>query len=321
MNTPNDASVNCTPDCCNEYWKTEFDKRITAFAKVSGLAEAKVREVLAGLGATGTDERSLKLLDSNEFLPMSDLFEAFCDTNIISKGILRMGVAELRGRRAGDTAECVAEKSYIAQPDIADAIREVVSANRPKSDWDDGELLKRYDRDEVEIAKILSTRTRGRPCMVFNEDGSINVEVSLKLVKVARRQPTAETHAVGDKEVWVFPAGKFPAKPVNASPFYPSSALVDGYCARSSTDWGGFPQKNRILVYLHVHKIETTQLSQSEMRQIWNEAKSIKSFVNQYPKAALIYKDLEEKGELPKLTISPNSVIPNGVKDSGFCCE
>ncbi|KKM91799.1 hypothetical protein LCGC14_1224900 [marine sediment metagenome] len=310
--TPDGVVTNCSFN--EELWEAEFNKRITAFAKVSGLTELKVREVLGNLGATGEDERSLKLLDSDEFLPMGDLFEAFCDSKIISKGILRMSVTELRGRRAGDTAECCTEEG---SSDVANAIREVVASNRPKTDWSDKELLEKYDQDETEIAKILSTRTRGRPCIVFQEDGSVNVDVSLKLVKIARRQSTAETHAVGDKAVWVFPSGKFPAKPVDASPFYPELALVDDYCAKSNTNWNSVLHEHRVIAYLYVHKVETTDLSHGELHDICDDAlkgctKSI------YSKARLIYKDLEEKGELPKLTITPNSVIPNGSKDTGF---
>jgi len=202
-----------------------------------------------------------------------------------------MSVAELRGRRAGEIECCSSSDS-----DVTNLMKEIVSGSRLKSDWSDKELLEKYDRDEVEIAKILSTRTRGRPCVVFEENGNVNVDVSLKLVKIARRQPTAETHSVGDKEVWVFAAGKFPSKPVDASPFYPNLPLVDGYCSKSSTDWNGVSKKLQVLVYIQVHRVETTKLSMSEMKRMCDYAKEESPERGAFSRAKLIYEDLEKKG-------------------------
>lgn len=305
-------------------WKTEFDERIKAFAEAIGLDDAKVRETLAGYGADGKSSHSLDMLDSEEVLPMSELFTLFVDSGLVPKGRLRLGVATLRGKTHLD--ESATTNGGDPVHNLAGSIKEMVASNRPKSDWSDEELLKVYDQDATEVIDVLSKRTHGRYCIVFHLDQTTNVPASLKLVKTAKRQPTANQFVWEKKPVRVYRAGEFLAQPIDESPFFPGIALVDGYCSKSGTDWSEVPHKARVLVRLIARNIETTQLSKQAMGQLVKEAKTFigtlaVNITTPWDEALMLYQELEDQDNLPKLKIMPDEVRPEpftGKKDSGF---
>lgn len=304
-------------------WKIEFDERIKAFSETIGLDEAKVREKLEEYGADGKSSHSLDMLDSEEVLPMSELFTMFVDSNLVPKGRLRLGVATLRGKTHLDEAAttnggCCSDENL---SDMCGAIKDMVSANRPKSDWSDEELLKSYDIDATEVAEILRKRTHGRPCIVFHRDQTVNIEASLKLIKTAKRQPTSTQFVWNKKPVRVFRAGEFIARPIDESPFFPQVALVDGYCPQSGTDWNGVSHEARVLVRIYVRDIETVSLSKKQMKEIREDAKDAVYFSEHYPEAFVRYEELEAQDKLPKLKIMPGSVdtYSGGItKDNAF---
>lgn len=304
-------------------WKTEFDERIKAFAGAIGLDETKVRETLKTYGADGESSHSLDMIDSEEVLPMQELFTLFVDSGLVPKGRLRLGVATLRGKthleEAATTNGGCCEGSDLGE--VCGAIKDMVASNRPKSDWTDEELLKVYDQDATEAAEILRKRTHGRPCIVFHRDQSVNVAASLKLVKTAKRQPTSSQFVWEKKPVRVYRAGEFLAQPIDESPFFPGVALVDGYCPKSNTNWSGISQERRVLARIQSRDIETAQLSKSEMKRICHDAETLTDFGDVYDEATLRYEELEAQDKLPKLKIMPNDVRPEpygGGTDDGF---
>lgn len=299
-------------------WKTEFDARVKAFAEAIGLDETKVLETLKAYGADGESSHSLDMIDSEEVLPMAELFTLFVDSGLVPKGRLRLGVATLRGKTHLD--ESATTNGGDSVHELAGSIKEMVASNRPKSDWSDEELLKVYDRDATEAADVLRKRTHGRPCIVLQKDQSVNLPPSLKLVKTAKRQPTAKQFIWEGKPVTVYRAGEFPAQPIDESPFFPGVALVDGYCPKSGTDWNGVDHKVRVLVRIYAHDIETAQLSKMQMKEICKDAGQM-GFGDKYSEALLRYEELEAQDKLPKLKIMPDEVRSEpygGGTDDGF---
>lgn len=299
-------------------WKTEFDERIKAFAEAIGLDEAKVREMLKEYGADGESSHSLDMIDSEEVLPMQELFTLFVDSKLVPKGRLRLGVATLRGKTHLEEAPTTNGDSV---QELAGSIKEMVASNRPKSDWTDEELLKVYDRDATEAAEVLRKRTHSRPCIVFHRDQSVNIEASLKLVKTAKRQPTSNQFVWDKKPVRVYRAGEFLAQPIDESPFFPGVALVDGYCSQSGTNWNGVDHKTRVLVRIYARDCETAQLSKKQMQEMCSDATTPDEFEGAYGEAALRYEELEAQDKLPKLKIMPDEVRPEpygGGRDDGF---
>lgn len=303
-------------------WQKEFNERVAAFSKAINLPEDKTREILAKLGADGSDEQSLVLLDHDAYLPLCDIFEQFCDKvdgPHLPKPRVRLGMSHLRGQAwRGDTSDSV--DLATSKSSLASAIDRLADINRSKSDWKNEELLARYDEDETEVAEVLRKRTHGRPCIVFNKDGTVNQDISLELIRIAKKQTTPDRYERSGVAYRVFRAGEFPVKPVDESPFARGIALVNGYCPASETDWSGITHVARVLARLYVFDVETAKLSKRDMKAICADArKGDQHFRKEYAAAALRYDELEQAGKLPDLKVSPNTDSRTGSRvDSGF---
>lgn len=299
-------------------WQIEFNQRVQTFADSIGVPPAVVLKALADYGADGTTAQSLDIIDSEEALPMSELFEMFVDSKLTQKGKLRIGVAHLRGKT------CLQEASPTTNgevSEIASAIKDMIASNRPKSDWSDDELLRAYNDDSKEIWDILRQRSHGRPFIIFNPDGTVNVDVSRKLLSIARRQPTASRHQVGGKLVHVFRAGEFLERALEESPFCRGVALVDGYCHETDTHWSEVSDEARLICHLHYFKVETAKLSKREMKQIARKAIDLDLLRDDLSEAALLYDELKAQDALPKLRVmsaTAKEIAQKSVRDTGF---
>lgn len=302
----------------SQIWRDEFDKRIRAFASEIGVSEDDARAALSPLGVDGQSEQSLAILeDPISGLTTQDLFEAFVDTKMTQKTKLRFASRHLRG------TSLVSETTDPTSA-LADAVKEMAASTRPMSAWKDRELLEALDEGATEVAKNLQTRTKSRPCIVFNDNQSVDIEESLLLVKTARKQPTQKEHrhSVTGRLVRVFRAGEFIAKPLDESPFFPRVALVNNYCSQSDTDWTGIPHEVRVLVRIYTQYCETKALSMREMRQVLADAKKgMEHFRDEYGRAVLKYDELAAQDKLPKLKVMPDDVrssAGSGQADTGF---
>lgn len=293
-------------------WEKTFNERVSAFAEAIKVDEKVVREKLASFGADGKDEQSLTIIDSEEFLPIRELFEAFSDAGLTSRGSLRIGVKQLRG--SGWSPETSSE------PNLATAFNRFVESHRPKSDLSDDELISRYTEDDTEVAEILRKRTHGRPCIVFNVDGSVNNDLSLKLIRIAKKQTTPAQYVADSGIAYrVLRAGTFPVKPVDESPVCPGVSLIDGYCPDSETNWTGIPLDCRILARLYILSQMGGRLTNREMKHLAKDAAlGVDLFRKEYPSVALRYDELRETGKLPDLKISPNAESETGKVDTAF---
>ena len=289
-------------------WEAEFNGRLQAFAKTTGITIEKVKEVLSSLGVDGTTEQSLTIIDSDEFLPINDLFEAFVDSGLTKKALLRAAMPHLRG------------KTYLGKTEdfsVSNLLKDIVESSRPLTSLTDEQLLDKYDSYDTEVLRILRERTHGRNCIVFNQDGTVNKTVSLELVKIAKKQQTPSSYPVNGKLVIVRRAGHIPSSPLEESPFFSGEALVNGYCEKSGTIWNEISQENRIFVRVLTAEIHCSKF---DYKRIWKDAKSmtLDQLKEEYPEAALQYEEMQANDTLPKLKIIPNSSTNVTKLDNGF---
>jgi len=305
-------------------WKDEFNKRVTSFAEAISVPEDIVRQHLGNLGCDGETDRSLTIIDSDEALPFGDLRQEFVEKNKVTKlAILRHGMPHLRGKTALDlnptSNGCCEETSSLDK--VADSIASMVSSNRPKTDWKDRELLSELDEGATEIAEVLAKRTRGRHCIVLDGEGNVDVEASLELVKIAKKQPTKSEHRVKGKLVRVYRPGQWLARPLDESPFVIGEPLVRDYCAASETDWKDVSHEARVLARIYIQHCETAKPSLRDFRAICDDAREgVKNFRDKYGKAAMLYDEMSAQDKLPKLKIMPAEVTEpfGGKRDTAW---
>lgn len=300
-------------------WQAEFNERLAAFAKTTKLAESRIRDALAELGIDGQDEQSLNFLGSEESVPFGDLRNIFVDSGLIKLAPFRAGVGHLRGKTNLGTNSDTTEEPLSS---AVSAITKLVESQRPVAQLSNEELLERYDPDNVEVLEVLRRRTHGNYCIIFNTDGSVNKELSLELIKVARKQPTSNRYLKGGVVHAVFRAGDFPVQLVDESPFCRGAALINGSCPQTGTDWSNVSQEARILAHIYAYNVETAKMTKRDMKAVCADAaKGTEHFRVTYPEAAFEYDKMKEEDRLPKLRINPqqaSGASGNGRRDSGF---
>lgn len=174
------------------------------------------------------------------------------------------------------------------------------------------ELLDAYDPRNHDnfVGKRLSELARGKPCLVYNEDGTVNAEVSAKLLDELRdNYPTRESVMVGDRPFKVYNVGQRPDQFAFENPLFPGTLLrPDDTCDHTNRSWAKVPEVVRVLLYLAVKetkeiKIMTVDNAHSALDMASTEVAE-KQIRNRYPKASLLYDDMKARGCLPTLRLS-----------------
>ncbi len=179
----------------------ESDSRIKAFGEAISCKEVIVRNGLSELVDLGRPDQALSIFDGDDLLTFGDLAKHFVQPGHCKVAVLRLAMKHLRGETElkepnGQSSDGVAQ--------LAAAVKEMATANRPIENWSDRELLEKYDEDSPKIWKELSDRAHGRHCIVYadSSEAAVDVDNSLKLLKTARKQSTPEKWRVNGRLRW-----------------------------------------------------------------------------------------------------------------------
>jgi hypothetical protein len=255
--------------------------------KVSGSVDlAEFEKKLQGLGAR-TDETLVQV--SWEDLEHCGL----------PKLLAKQVAGELRGAEASD--------AYVSQKKVDRMSFE--------------QLLERYDpRDDNLVAKKLRELSGGKRFIVFEGD-QVDQKASLRLLLELKRGmgevPIAVSTAGGPAKT--YKVGDVPNDELDENPLYPGRALrTDETCDQTLRSWKGIAPQIRQLVYLAVTRtgeIKVSSLADAHDvldRCLAKEAVDNPAhFTSRYPKATLIYRELQDKSQLPRLKVKPGGGAGN----------
>lgn len=174
------------------------------------------------------------------------------------------------------------------------------------------ELLAQYDPREADnpVGKRLVEKSKGQPCIVFNDDGTVNTEQSATLLNEIREgYPPRNTMIVGGIPQPVYRVGERPDQFADENPLYPGRVLrPNGDCDQTNRSWNGVSQTVRVLLHLAVSKTgECRVTSLDEAHNVLDRVMSEGSETTirqRYPEASKLYRELEGKGEIPSLKIA-----------------
>ncbi|MFA6215825.1 MAG: hypothetical protein WC768_04630 [Patescibacteria group bacterium] len=174
------------------------------------------------------------------------------------------------------------------------------------------ELVEHYDPREADnpVGKRLAEITKDQPCIVFNADGTVNVEASTQLVNELRDNlPARETFVVDGRPQKVFRIGERPDQVADENPLWPGRMLrPNGDCDQTNRSWTGVPDEVRALIYLA--RTETNELNSVGVMEANavldlatgdNAADKIRQH---FPKASVKYDELKAIGNLPSLKLA-----------------
>jgi hypothetical protein len=190
----------------------------------------------------------------------------------------------------------------------ADARVKPVSDKRASS-MSAAELLAVYDpREDNAVSKRLSDLAKSKPCIVFNEDGTVNVAESAKIVVANRDGHDALAMVmIGGKPFKVYKVGERVGDFANENPLYPGQKLRPGdMCGQTGRSWEHVSIDVRQIVYLAVkdtHEVEVRSINDAHNILDLLANDSVAKAETRFPRAALKRKELEEQGTLPSLKI------------------
>lgn len=169
------------------------------------------------------------------------------------------------------------------------------------------ELIAEYDPKQPRnpFGERLKTLSEGKRFLVFNDDGTVNAEESVKLFDELEDFEERETATVDGKPRKVYRVGDRPGRTADEHPLYPGVALRAGGRSEADCNWGEIPLKTRQVYRLAV---EVGELNPAEFREadLHMEAttRTEEEILRLYRKAAVRWQELDSIGKLPPLKVT-----------------
>lgn len=202
---------------------------------------------------------------------------------------------------------------------------ELLKEQRPIANWSDRELIERYAKDrEHNVEQELNRRAKQQNFVVLKEGKfepgkeDIDIEVTLDLLKSARKRTNPSTIPHGDKFVQVY----------NITELNPSDRIVElcplcgeslykGYCEKCHSNFAGVGDDERAFAKLVADSDNFSIDSRADRRDVVISAKKgLDDLKLNWPSLIKEFDDLKLTGNLPKLRIILNR--PATVADPFF---
>lgn len=173
------------------------------------------------------------------------------------------------------------------------------------------ELMERYNPKDSDssVYERLQKLSKGKKCVVFTNDGKVDVGTSAKLLDDILDGMSEMEIATGqDGPSQVYCIGDRPDHYWDENPLYRGRPLRSGeICDQTNRSWGGISKSIRQLVRLALDEGEIRVLCVADAHSILDYLVKNDTFdevARRYPKAAVAYKKFEKENKLPLLRIS-----------------
>jgi hypothetical protein len=270
-------------------------------------AEEIIYDVLDKVGVIDKSELSIKLLESQ--ITIADFNEAF--SRILTKCFypvpaarVRVILSILQGKDPFKQSEWQITNdspNITASPDAMTfkLLLDTMQQNKPIGQLSDLELISKYGKDcSSEVECELLKRSKGRPCIIFKNDDTVDTDNSLILLRKARHQETPSTYAVDSGIKSVYKVGDFPMNVLYECPIHSHILLVDGYCEECGIKWLDFEVNRSKHIFLRMMS-ESAKIDPINLRAYLQQ--SFEQLTQLYPKVYMKFVELYEEDKLPTL--------------------
>lgn len=228
---------------------------------------------------------------------------------------LRYAISILRGTAPEDPSANIKSpmmeevRSQSEVKELTEAIIKGLAFSKPLEQMKTDELLRAYlAEDDQDLEAELIRRSYGKRFIVVRGSDNVDIELSLEILKRARKKEEIPTSYVGaDGEfLSIYTVMEYsPASRVmEESPLSPSTFLFDGYCEASGINFTGIPlecrQIMRIIAVMAKDRGEA--LRKTEMRRMVEVArKGLQELAKEYPEEYSHFCKLKSVDMLPSL--------------------
>jgi hypothetical protein len=269
-----------------------FSERVKKAAKAAKVDEDKLLAELAEIGVEPNDEDALEVV--RVYGGLGSVFS-------------KAGAKEARGAHGVNVLVGLdpAEQAEADKPAASTKsdVAQLIEANRPVEQWSDKELVEAYGIDgDTRVTDTLAKKAKGNPFVVFDEDGNVDVETTIELLRLSRRQATPDTYNNKKGELKnVYRVGEFPMTYLEECPIFDDIILVNGFCERSKVSWKDVSIEDRVIVRV-AHEVVGLDEDHFSVQKLVDRIKSEGSARSLLAgPVKLAYEDLEESGRLPRL--------------------
>jgi hypothetical protein len=171
------------------------------------------------------------------------------------------------------------------------------------------QLLDVYDPKQLKtpVAERLKFHSEGKKFIVFNDDGTIDKTVSLKLLSELDDHGEMATFVSPNGDVRLtYAVGERPDQVTNEHPLFPGVALRNGVSS-IGCDWNKVDWKTKKTLYLAVTETAEIDMSKTHELDVYNLA-TTGMIDRRCIEAAKLYKELEALENLPSLRVKLGSV-------------
>jgi len=178
------------------------------------------------------------------------------------------------------------------------------------------ELLKRYNPKDIKnpVGKRLKDLSDGKAFIVFNDDGRVNVEASVKLLDdLMDGLDEVETAFVSGRPYPVYKVGDRLDAYADENPLYPGRPLRSGEaCDQTGRSWSGVATDVRQLLYIAIKQtreleVRTVADAGDVMDKVMSQDCTVDTLRSRYPKASKLLDELAKVNRLPNLKIKLGS--------------
>jgi hypothetical protein len=171
------------------------------------------------------------------------------------------------------------------------------------------QLLDAYDPKQLKtpVAERLKFHSEGKKFIVFNDDGTIDKEVSLKLLNELDDHGEMLTYVEDNDNIrTVYAVGERPDQVASEHPLFPGIALRNGISS-IGCDWNQISWKIKKTLYLAVTQTGEIDMGKIHELEVYNLA-TAGMIDRRCIEAAKLYKEREALENLPSLRVKLGSV-------------
>ncbi len=291
-----------------------FTDRISETAELLSVLPKTLTEDLnkAGISSDSTGE-SLLNASTTTVEDLVGILEAGC-ANSVPNLKLKAAASVLKGNSLTKTTTPNDNKMPVVQADADQkTLVEVLKEQRPIANWSDRDLLERYSKDrEHQVEQELNRRAKQQNFIVlvdgkFFEPGKeeIEIDVSLDLLKSARKRTNPSMIPHGDKVVQVYKITELNIEDrlVELCPIC-GELLFRGYCEKCLSNFVGVGDEERAYVKLIADSENFSSESRADRRDVVVSAKKgLEDLKKTWPSVWKEFDKLKLLLRLPKLRL------------------
>lgn len=268
---------------------TDYNSRIEAALKILKIEKDELDKILFEMGIDEPDI-GIEILDAPT--TVFEYFESAAKNILNRKEGAVIPIATPRLKLAWSILQPTKqeEKAQVASTELSVLAKSL----RPVGQWSDLELLEVYGKEcPTEVEEQLKKRSKGRFCIIFLDDGTVDTENSLYMLRKARYQETPSTFEIQKTMKQLFKIGEFPLEVFYECPIHSNVLLVDGYCEECGITHD--TNNTKRLALLRLISTESPDPART-YRELPFEQLS-----KEFPKIFLRFKELEAEDKLPSL--------------------